>query len=107
MQRATEDGGGPLSNEQPGDVCYYAPWGNLAFFHAGYRYSRGLIRLGRLNDDPKPLLMKGSFPCASPFPTNELMRISNARHSAITVPAMSGLNRSMIPQDHQTDRRHH
>lgn len=61
-RKLTEDGSGPFANEQPGDLCYYAPWGNLAFFHAAYRYSSGLIRLGRLDDGPKPLLMKGKFP---------------------------------------------
>ncbi len=60
-RKLTEDGSTPFSGEQPGDLCYYAPWGNLAFFHAGYRYSSGLIRLGRLDDDPKPLRMKGKF----------------------------------------------
>lgn len=61
-RKLTEDGSRPFSNEQPGDVCYYAPWGNLAFFHAGYRYSPGLIRLGRLDDSMTPLLKRGEFP---------------------------------------------
>lgn len=61
-RKLTEDGSGPFSNEQPGDLCYYAPWGNLAFFHAGYRYSRGLIRLGRLDKGVEPLLKRGKFP---------------------------------------------
>ena len=60
-RKLTEDGSGPFSNEQPGDVCYYAPWGDLAFFYAGYRYSKGLIRLGRLDDSVKPLLKRGKF----------------------------------------------
>lgn len=47
-RKLTEEGSGSFSNEAPGDLCYYAPWGNLAFFYAGYRYSAGLIRLGRL-----------------------------------------------------------
>jgi hypothetical protein len=25
----------PFSSEAPSDLCYYAPWGDLAFFHAG------------------------------------------------------------------------
>jgi hypothetical protein len=61
-RKLTEDGSGPFSNEKPGDLCYYAPWGNLAFFHAGYRHSRGLIRIGRLDDGPAPLLRRGEFP---------------------------------------------
>jgi hypothetical protein len=60
-RKLTEDGSGPFSKETPGDLCYYAPWGNLAFFHAGYRYSSGLIRLGRL-DGVRPLLKRGKFP---------------------------------------------
>lgn len=33
----------------PGDIAYYAPWGNLALFYRGFRYSEGLISLGRLD----------------------------------------------------------
>lgn len=32
-----------------GDITYYAPWGNLAIFYRGFRYSEGLIRLGSLD----------------------------------------------------------
>ena len=31
-----------------GDIAYYAPWGNLAIFYREFSYSRGLVRLGRL-----------------------------------------------------------
>jgi len=31
-----------------GDIAYYAPWGNLAIFYRDFGYSRGLVRLGRL-----------------------------------------------------------
>ena len=61
-RKLTEEGSGPFGDEAPGDLCYYAPWGNLAFFHAGYRYSRGLIRLGRLDGGVEPLLLRGEFP---------------------------------------------
>jgi hypothetical protein len=57
----TEEGSGPFDNEQPGDLAYYAPWGNLAFFYGSYRYSSGLIRLGRIDGDIAPLLMRGKF----------------------------------------------
>jgi hypothetical protein len=60
-RKLTEEGAGPFGNEAPGDLGYYAPWGNLAFFYAGYRYSRGLIRLGRIDGDFAPLLMRGKF----------------------------------------------
>jgi len=61
-RKLTEAGSGPFTNEAPGDLCYYAPWGNLAFFYAGYRFSRGLIRLGRLDAGFQPLLTRGKFP---------------------------------------------
>jgi hypothetical protein len=61
-RKLTEEGSGPFANEAPGDLCYYAPWGNLAFFYAGYRFSRGLIRLGRLDNGVEPLLTRGKFP---------------------------------------------
>jgi hypothetical protein len=59
--KLTEEGSGPFGNERPGDLGYYAPWGNLAFFYEGYRYSSGLIRLGRIDGDIAPLLMRGKF----------------------------------------------
>ncbi len=61
-RKLTEQGSGRFGSEAPGDLCYYAPWGNLAFFHAGYRYSTGLIRLGRLEGGIEPLLKHGKFP---------------------------------------------
>ncbi len=61
-RKLAEEGSGPFPNEAPGDLCYYSPWGNLAFFYAGYRYSSGLIRLGRLDGGVEPLLTRGKFP---------------------------------------------
>jgi hypothetical protein len=61
-RKLTEEGAGPFGNEAPNDLCYYAPWGNLAFFYAGYRWSSGLIRLGRLDGGVEPLLVRGEFP---------------------------------------------
>lgn len=61
-RKLTEQGAAPFANEAPGDLCYYAPWGNLALFYGGYRWSRGLIRLGRLDGGVTPLLTRGEFP---------------------------------------------
>jgi hypothetical protein len=61
-RKLTEEGSGPFQNEAPGDLCYYAPWGNLALCYAGYRYSSGLIRLGRLENWREPLSTRGKFP---------------------------------------------
>ena len=33
----------------PGDIAYYAPWGNLAIYYRDFGYSRGLVRLGKLD----------------------------------------------------------
>lgn len=52
----------PFDDGRPGDIAYYAPWGNLVFFHADYRYSQGLIRLGRFDVGFEPLFNLGEFP---------------------------------------------
>lgn len=42
-------GGAPTaSTPSAGDVSYFAPWGNLAFFRKGFRHSPGLIPLGKI-----------------------------------------------------------
>lgn len=61
-RRLTQDGSGRFGNERPGDLAYYAPWGNLVFYYAGYRYSNGLIRLGRMEEGFEPLMTRGAFP---------------------------------------------
>lgn len=61
-RKLTEEGSSRFGDEAVGDLCYYAPWGNLAMFHGSYRWSRGLIRLGRLDQGPAPLLVRGEHP---------------------------------------------
>ena len=61
-RKLTAQGNEAFDDEAIRDFCYYAPWGNLVFFHAGYRYSRGLVRLGKLDGGIAPLLTKGKFP---------------------------------------------
>lgn len=34
---------------QPGDLAYYAPWGNLAIFYRASQYATGLVHLGALD----------------------------------------------------------
>ena len=36
---------------EPGDLCLYAPWGNLSLFYQNFGYSDGLISLGRLESE--------------------------------------------------------
>ena len=60
-RRLSELARGPFPNALPGDLCYYVPWGNLAFFHGSYESTRDLVRLGRLDGDVTPLLTRGEF----------------------------------------------
>lgn len=61
-RKLTEESSGQFGGEAVGDLCYYAPWGNLALFYGPYRWSRGLIRLGRLEEGAKPLTVRGEHP---------------------------------------------
>lgn len=36
-------------NPDVGDLCLYAPWGNLSLFYKDFRNSNGLVSLGRLD----------------------------------------------------------
>ena len=45
-----------------GDLCYYAPWGNMALFYRDFAYSPGLVRLGALDGDPGRLAGIGQGP---------------------------------------------
>jgi hypothetical protein len=38
-----------------GDITYYAPWGNIAIFYKDFGYSKGLIKLGRIDAGMKAL----------------------------------------------------
>ncbi|CDZ31900.1 Blr6531 protein [Neorhizobium galegae bv. officinalis] len=60
-RKLTEDGSGPFTNERPGDLCYFKPWGNLALFYAEYRWD-GLIRLGRFDSSFDALWVRGEYP---------------------------------------------
>ena len=61
-RKLNEDGATAYSDAAVGDVCTYAPWGNLVFFYAPYRYSAGLIRIGRIEGGIAPLRVRGSYP---------------------------------------------
>ncbi|MGI2022854.1 cyclophilin-like fold protein [Shewanella glacialipiscicola] len=39
-----------------GDIAYFAPWGNLAFFYQDFGYLRGLIRLGQIDGSVDALM---------------------------------------------------
>ena len=61
-RKLTERGEERFGDEAIGDVCYYAPWGNLVFYYDRYTYSYGRIRLGRTLGSIDRLLTRGSFP---------------------------------------------
>ena len=44
-----------------GDIAFYAPWGNLAVFYRGFRYSPGLVLLGRIDTGLEMLSRTGSM----------------------------------------------
>ena len=48
------------SDPAVGDVAYYAPWGNLALFYKDFRYSSGLIKLGRIDSGLEALSVPGT-----------------------------------------------
>lgn len=43
------------ADPSPGDIAYYAPWGNLAMYYRDAGYASGLVRLGRLDAPPAAL----------------------------------------------------
>lgn len=45
----------------PGDLAYYAPWGNLAIFYKDFGYSRGLVKLGTIVSGGEALDVPGSL----------------------------------------------
>ncbi|MDK4717314.1 cyclophilin-like fold protein [Rhizobium sp. CNPSo 4039] len=57
--RLVTDGAPPGIMPVAGDLTYYAPWGNLAIFHKGFRYSEGLVKLGRIRNGLEILQQSG------------------------------------------------
>ncbi|WP_346842398.1 cyclophilin-like fold protein [Metapseudomonas otitidis] len=58
-RRLTTEGAPDGYTPRAGDLAYYAPWGNLAIFHRDFRFSRGLVRLGRLEGGVEALRQAG------------------------------------------------
>ena len=50
------------TDPEAGDLCYYEPGGNLCIFYQDFRYSKSLIKLGRVTSGMEVLSgMKGDF----------------------------------------------
>lgn len=47
------------ADPSPGDIAYYAPWGNLAVFYKDFGYSNGLVILGKINGDMEAFSAQG------------------------------------------------
>ncbi|MGQ0674440.1 MAG: cyclophilin-like fold protein [Hyphomicrobium sp.] len=62
LPRKLSTAGAPAGHDPSvGDITYYAPWGNLAIFYRDFRYSRGLIQLGRINSGIEALNVPGKL----------------------------------------------
>ena len=59
-RRLCADGAPAGSNPSAGDVAYYAPWRNLAIFRRDFRYSAGLVKLGKIESGLEVLDVVGS-----------------------------------------------
>ena len=59
-RKLSTEGAPTGSDPSVGDVSYYAPWGNLALFRRAFRYSSGLITLGRIDSGLEALNVPGS-----------------------------------------------
>ncbi|MBV7543517.1 cyclophilin-like fold protein [Acidovorax sp. sic0104] len=57
----TTDGAPAACLPVAGDLCFYAPWGNLAIFYRDGQLSTGLIRLGRLQAGCESAQFLGDF----------------------------------------------
>jgi len=45
----------------PGDITYYAPWGNLAIFYRDQPFASGLVSLGRIESGVEALKVGGTL----------------------------------------------
>ena len=45
----------------PGDITYYAPWGNLAIFYRDQPFASGLVSLGRIESGVDALKVGGTL----------------------------------------------
>jgi len=58
-RRLSTEGAPAGSDPSIGDITYYAPWGNLAVFYKDFGYSKGLIKLGKIDSGVKALNRPG------------------------------------------------
>ena len=60
-KKLSTQGAPAAGNFIPGDVAYYAPWGNLAIHHHEFGYASGLLILGAIDSNKDVLIKPGTF----------------------------------------------
>lgn len=58
-RKLTRQGAPAGFDPSAGDITFYAPWGNLALFYRDFRYSEGLLPLGRIEAGVEALSRPG------------------------------------------------
>lgn len=58
-KRLSTEGVPPGTDPSVGDITFYAPWGNLAVFYKDFGYSKGLVRLGKIDSGVEALSRPG------------------------------------------------
>jgi hypothetical protein len=58
-RRLSTEGAPPGSDPSIGEISYYSPWGNLALFYKDFSYSKGLVKLGKIDSGVKALNRPG------------------------------------------------
>ena len=66
-RRLSTEGAPPGIDPKVGDLTYYSPWGNLAIFYKDFRYSSGLVKLGRIDSGLEALNRPGPLRIAVEF----------------------------------------
>lgn len=59
--KLTRQGAPAGSRSEPGDISYYAPWGNLVVFYKPFAFADGLINLGKLDGGLERFTSGGSL----------------------------------------------
>ena len=59
-RKLSEEGAPEGVDPSAGDITYYAPWGNLALFYRDFRYAKGLIKLGSIDEGTEVFSVPGS-----------------------------------------------
>ena len=62
LPRKLDTAGAPAGfDPSPGDITYYAPWGNLAIFYRDQPFASGLVSLGKIESGVDALKVGGTL----------------------------------------------